>query len=212
MQSKYDGQVGGKIQFYDLVGWWFASFNEAEREYIDNRYQPMNQPPHTLTQGSYVKRDGEIIDAALFLNALATWFRNNNDSAILNRIQNKIDELGRKEPIEGPGYIDGRHFVTYVNDVNNLKRIGNLDEAERLLLRIIVVMEKLSKENNEGVGPYYYEELANIYRKRKEFEKEVTILKRFSYQKHGRGVGPKKLLERLEKAKALAETNRKQNT
>lgn len=212
MQSKCDGQVGGKIQFYDLVGWWFTSFNEAEREYIDNLYQPMNQPPHTLTQGSYVKRDGEIIDAALFLNALATWFRNHNDSSIINRIHNKIDELGRQKPIEGPGFINGRYYVTFVNDVETLKKGGHIDDAEVLLLKLVVSMEEVSKLNKEGVGPWYYEELAKIYRKKKEYEKEVTILKRFSNQKHGRGVGPKKLLERLEKATVLAETNRKQNT
>ena len=46
-----------------------------------------------------------------------------------------------------------------------------------------------------------------IYRKRKEYKKEVKILKRFAKQKHARGVKPKKLLERLEKAAELAKKN-----
>jgi hypothetical protein len=209
LKSKHDWQVKGKIEYYDLENWWLTTFTEAEREYVDNRYQPMNQSPHTLTQGNYAKRDGEIIDAALFLNGLATWFRNKNDSSIQKRIHNKIDELGKHKPIEKPGYINGRHFVTYVNDVKEIKKVGNLDDAEKLLLRIIVVMEKLSKENNEGVGPWYYEELAKIYRKRREYDKEVTILKRFSHQKQARGAGPKKLLDRLDKANTLADNNKK---
>jgi len=98
-----------------------------------------------------------------------------------------------------------------VNDVKELKKLGNFDEAERLLLRLVVAMEKACKKNNDGVAPWYYNELAKIYRKKKEYQKEVTILKRFSHQKHGRGVGPKKLLERLERARELAENSRKKN-
>lgn len=210
--NKLRGQeVEGKILYYELVDWWFSVFTEAEREYIDNRFQPMNQPPNTLTKRKYVKFDGEIIDAASFLNSLATWFRDKSDVSILRRIQEKIDELGEEKPISGPGYVNGRHFVTFVNDVKELKKLGNLDEAERLLLKLVVAMENVCKKNNDGVAPWYYNELAKIYRKKKEYQKEVTILKRFSNKKHGRGVGPKKLLERLEKARILAENFRKEN-
>ncbi|MEA3327394.1 MAG: tetratricopeptide repeat protein [Chloroflexota bacterium] len=146
------------------------------------------------------------------MNSLATWFRDKSDSSILKRIQEKIDELGKEKPISGSGYVNGRHFVTFVNDVKALKKLGNLDEAERLLLKLIVAMEKACKKNNEGVAPWYYHELAKIYRKKKEYEKEVTILKRFAHQKHARGVGPKKLLERLEKTKVLADNYRNKNT
>lgn len=206
-----DKKVEGKIQFYGLVDWWFSTFTETEREYIDNKFQPMNQPTNTLTKRKYVKIDDEIIDAATFLNSLTTWFRNKKDASILKRIQKKIDELGKENPILGPGYVDGRHFVTYVNDVKELKKLGKIDEAERLLLRLVVAMEKACKKNNDGVGPWYYNELAKTYRKKKEYQKEVTILKRFSNQKHGRGVGPKKLLERLEKARVLVEKSRKKS-
>jgi hypothetical protein len=54
-----------------------------------------------------------------------------------------------------------------------------------------------------GVAPWYYEELAKVYRKNKNYVQEVSILERFAKQKHGVGVKPKKLLERLEKAKLL---------
>jgi hypothetical protein len=55
-----------------------------------------------------------------------------------------------------------------------------------------------------GVAPWYYGELAILYRKHKEYPKEVAILERFAKQKHSPGVMPAKLLERLEKAKKLA--------
>lgn len=209
MNKSRGQEVEGKILYYGLVDWWFSVFSDAEREYIDNRFQPMNQPTHSLTKRRYVTNDGERIDAAAFLNSLATWFRDKSDASILKRIHEKIVALGEEKPISGPGYVDGRHFVTFVNDVKELKKLGNLDEAERLLLKLVVAMEKACKINDEGVAPWYYHELAKIYRKKKEYQKEVTILKRFSHQKHARGVGPKKLLERLEKARVLAEKSRK---
>lgn len=206
-----DNQVEGKIQFYGLGDWWFSAFTEAEREYIDNKFQPMNQPPHSLTKRNYRIGDGDLVDAATFLNSLATWFRGKKDASILKRIQNKIDDLGKEKPISGPGYVDGRFYVTFVNDVKELKKLGRIDEAERLLLRLIVAMEDACKKNNEGVGPWYYNELAKIYRKNKEYQKEVAILELFTRQKHARGVGPKKLLERLEKARELAENSHKKS-
>jgi len=206
-----DNQVEGKIQFYGLVDWWFSSFTEAEREYIDNKFQPMNQPSHSLTKRNYRIGDGDLVDPATFLNSLSTWFRGNKDALILKRIQNKIDELGKEKPISGPGYVDGRLYVTYVNDVKELEKLGKIDEAESLLLRLVVAMEKACKIDNDGVAPWYYNELAKIYRKKREYQKEVTIIKRFSHQKPARGVGPKKLLERLERARELAENSRNKN-
>jgi hypothetical protein len=211
MNKSRGQEVEGKILYYGLVDWWFSVFTDAEREYIDNRFQPMNQPTHSLTKRKYETNDGERIDAAAFLNSLATWFRDKSDASILKRIHEKIVALGEEKPISGPGYIDGRHFVTFVNDVKDFKKLGNLYDAERLLLKLVVAMEKACKMNNEGVAPWYYQELAKIYRKKKEYQKEVTILKRFSHQKHGRGVGPKKLLERLEKARVLVEKSPKKS-
>jgi hypothetical protein len=146
MNKSRGQEVEGKILYYGLVDWWFSVFTEAEREYIDNRFQPMNQPSHSLTKRKYGKDDGERIDAAAFLNSLATWFRDKSDASILIRIHEKIDALGKEKPISGPGYVDGRHYVTYVNDVKELKKLGKIDEAERLLLRLVVAMEEACKK------------------------------------------------------------------
>ena len=203
MNKNNQQDVEGLILYHDLVEWWYTTFTEDERKYIDDSFQPMIQRAHTLTTGTFLKKEGEIIDTASFLNSLATWFRSKSDTSILKRIQEKIDEVGRERGIEGPGYVEGRDYVTYVKDVNELKKSGKIDDAERLLLRLVEATEKASKSKGEGVAPWYYEELAIIYRKKKEYDKEVYILKRFAKQTHARGVKPKQLLDRLEKAKAL---------
>lgn len=107
-----------------------------------------------------------------------------------------------------PGFIKGQHFTTYIDTFKQLRREGKLDEAEKMLLKIIEATEAESNYTGRGVAPAYYEYLAIIYRKQKQYEKEVAILMRFKEQKHAPGARPPKLIERLEKAKELAKNKK----
>jgi hypothetical protein len=52
--------------------------------------------------------------------------------------------------------------------------------------------------------PGYYEELAKIYRKRKEYANEIKILSRYARQRHAHDDSRQEVLrQRLEKAKKL---------
>jgi hypothetical protein len=181
----------------------FQSFTIDEREYIDSCYHPMGAPPHTLTQGTILERGRP---APEFLNGLNTWFRSSKDSGIAERIHQKLMELGKEFPIVKPGYYDGRHFTTYVRDFESIKNSGKVTELENLLLELVNATKAESAVNGMGVATAYYSELAILYRKQKEYSKEISILERFAKQKHTRGVMPAKLLEQLEKAKELAAT------
>ena len=44
-----------------------------------------------------------------------------------------------------PGYYKGRHFTGYVDEVRSLKRAGRLEEAARLLLKLIKATEAESR-------------------------------------------------------------------
>ena len=193
-------KVEGLITFYKLEEWWFSSFTLDEREYIDSCYQPMGAPPHTLTQGMISERQQP---APEFLNGLNTWFRSSKDSNIAERIHQKLKELAREHPINRPGYYDGRHFTTYVRDFEILKKNGDFSKLENLLIELVNATESENSINGMGVAPAYYSELAILYRKQKEYSKEVSILERFAKQKHAFGVMPAKLLDRLGKAKEL---------
>jgi hypothetical protein len=108
------------------------------------------------------------------------------------------------------GYLNGRPYTSYVEEVKQLKRAGNVEGAERLLLAIIEVVETEARIKGWGVAPWYYEELAKLYRQRKDYRAEVAILQRYASQPHAPGVVPQQLLERLDKAKALlAESERR---
>jgi hypothetical protein len=84
-----------------------------------------------------------------------------------------------------------------------LKRAGDDVALEKALLDLVQMTEAESRASGWGVAPAWYEELAILYRKRKDHRAEVAILERFASQCHAPGVKPPQLLERLDKARAL---------
>jgi len=78
------------------------------------------------------------------------------------------------------GDVWGRHYTEWVETVKALKRENRLDEAEALLLECCVATEIEAMRNRWPTpAPWYYSELATIYRKRKEPENELAILGRY---------------------------------
>lgn len=192
-------KVEGKIAYYGLEEWWFSAFSEDERDYIDDRYRPIGELPHSLIRGTHKDLSLHVTG---FLYGLNTWFRNREDSSISHRIYQKMSELGREQPIDNPGYYCGRHFSTWVGDLERLKKTGDFSELEDLLFNLVKATEEQSAVDGMGVAPAYYKELAILYHKQKEYAKEISILERFAKQRHAPGVMPKRLLERLEKTRA----------
>jgi len=128
--------------------------------------------------------------------------------------------------IKESGSDEGGHYTDNVETIKQLKRDKKYDEAIEILLRCVDLTENESKKANSspvldekfaflsegrtnqwGVAPWYYEQLAIIYRKQKKYAEEVAILKRYSEQPKAPGVGPEKLAERLVKAKELLAKN-----
>lgn len=101
------------------------------------------------------------------------------------------------------GEYEGNHYTSYVEKVKDLKRNRKHAEAIELLSNLVKATENESVKTGFGVAPWYYEQLAIIYRKEKEIEKEIAILERYQKQIKAPGSKPKILEERLSKAKNL---------
>ena len=103
--------------------------------------------------------------------------------------------------IREAGSINGIHFSDHTALVQKLKRERRHDEAITLLLNLIDSTEAESKVPGfeSGVAPWYYEQLAIIYRKDGRLADEVAILKRYAAQSKAPGAGPAKLAARLSK-------------
>lgn len=105
--------------------------------------------------------------------------------------------------------MNGRHYTEYVEDVKALKRAGRLDEAEALLLKLIVATKRESDRAKWGLpAPWYTQQLAIIYRKQRRHADEVALLESYLAS-----VSPRRRSEmagmaaRLAKARALAEAD-----
>jgi hypothetical protein len=103
------------------------------------------------------------------------------------------------------GTLRGKHYTEYVEEVKTLRREGHEERAEQLLQELVQAVEAEAANEGWGVAPWYYEQLAIIYRKRKDRAAEVAILERYAQAPHAPGAGPEKLRRRLEKARLLAQ-------
>jgi hypothetical protein len=101
------------------------------------------------------------------------------------------------ESSERPGWYQGKPIHAYVGEVRALRRAGDAGGAERLLLALIETTEHESRATGQGVTPWYYEELAELYHQQRNTPAERAILERFAQQRHALGVMPAHLLERL---------------
>jgi hypothetical protein len=94
-----------------------------------------------------------------------------------------------------------KHYTDAVETIKSLKKSKRYDELEKVLLWCVEATEKESKSEGLGVAPYYYDELAKLYRRQKNYQEEYAVLERFARQRHSRGVKTEDLLGRLERAR-----------
>ncbi len=85
-----------------------------------------------------------------------------------------------------------------INRARELVGTDKYDEAEQILLSMIREEEALSKRSGKGVTLLPYEELANLYKKQNDTEKEKITIERFFRQKPAPGVNFRHFKERLD--------------
>jgi hypothetical protein len=61
-----------------------------------------------------------------------------------------------------PGFYKGRHYSAYVEEVRELKRTEQWEQAEQLLFHLIEATEAEARVPGGIVAPWYYENLAII--------------------------------------------------
>lgn len=103
------------------------------------------------------------------------------------------------------GYINGKHYTEYVDDIKELKRQNKLQEAENILLKIIEALKAEAKAEGSHwfLAPGYFEQLAIIYRKQKSIEKERCILEQYLKLNKIDGKGETPLEVRYRKVKEM---------
>lgn len=77
------------------------------------------------------------------------------------------------------GFVGSHHYTHYVEEIKQLKREKQYEKAISLLLKIVDAAENESIKKSWAVPPWYYEQLAIIYRQQKEPHNEEAILRRY---------------------------------
>ena len=110
-----------------------------------------------------------------------------------------------QQRIKSAGSIEDEHYTDFVAQVKVLKREKRHDEAISLLNQLVEATQAESRAAGAGwgVAPWYYEQLAIIYRKERRYADEVEILLRYNKQPKAPGAGLSKLAARLDKARQL---------
>lgn len=209
---------GGLISFFGLQQWWFTAFSPAEREYMTATYAPVGATSGCLSKGSVAN---STLRLDVFLNSLASWFPGPQGIAIRKRIFDELATLTIADKHDKPGEYQGRDYTTYVEDIKQHARDGDLDQEEKELLGIIKTMERKARkpkivkmnfgpdmEYTESVAPWYYWRLAVLYRKKKDYAAEIAIIERHFSVPHTDGTRARQLRERLPKAQSLLEKQR----
>jgi len=102
-------RIHGQIGYFDLEDWWFSTFTESEREYIESVYHPFGDPnPRPLTEGDIISTTQT---ASGLLHGLATWFKRRDDRHIAHRLMTKAEAMA------GSNVLDS-HF-TYQGMIQN---------------------------------------------------------------------------------------------
>lgn len=99
-----------------------------------------------------------------------------------------------------PPTLPRRIYLHRLPQIRALLREGNDDGAAAILLWVCAVMERHAAIG--PVAPWYYEQLANIYRRQDRTEDERAVLERFMRLPHGPGVKPARLEARLRRLAA----------
>ncbi|WP_203896093.1 hypothetical protein [Actinoplanes xinjiangensis] len=103
------------------------------------------------------------------------------------------------------GYVRGRHYTEWNDDVRTLKRSGELEAALELLYECIEAAER--DRGGREPAPWYTHEAAIIHRKRGEIPLEVAVMERWERAcpppERGPGAMQAKIADRLEKARRL---------
>ena len=116
-------------------------------------------------------------------------------------------DIARRKAADQAGHVDGRHYTEWVPVLNELRAQKRDDESLALLGRILDAVEAaatIAQTPDQPPGNWiasgYYERIAVIYRKRKDYAAEIAVLTRHEQLVVGR---ESKLSTRLEKARAL---------
>ena len=185
-------QIKGELGYFGLANWWFSTFTEQERAYIETTYAPMQAGIGGIAQNRGGLTQGDITfttqTIGMFLSGLSTWFRKTeHDRDIARRMLAKS-----LETIDSRADILGLHFTyqslieVWYRDRDNLPHA--LDEAIKACQGQIAIAPKAAKQFKKeypwSLLPRHvgYQQLTIIYDKQKLYDEAIQVARQAKKQ------------------------------
>ena len=90
-----------------------------------------------------------------------------------------------------------------INEVKTMIREGREEEAEPVLVELVAAIEQEAQIHGGRLAHWYYERLATIYRRRRDYASEIAILTRYCQHEGDRYAIPEGIQKRLDRARGL---------
>jgi len=129
----------------------------------ERQIQVANDDPHRSLAGLLVEDDDKGVRQLVTSGAWRKLFS---------------DETSMPPRRKGAGSYCGLHYTMWISAAQRLRQIGEDRAAELLLLKLVDAVEAEARETNGDVASWYYDQLRIIYKKRKDYQREVDIIKR----------------------------------
>lgn len=188
----------GLIAYYKLESWWDATFSEAEKKHIQEKYQPLGSSSSQLIEGNITSSSQGV---TTFLSTLAGWFHGRDELPIAEKILKKAEEIS----MQGCRSVRDAHFmymekikVFYKQRDTNPKALELAIEACRQQISIAPKAARSFKRSWGDLPAHTgYEQLAIIYDKQKRYEEAIDVCRQAA--KQGWSGTWERRIERLEK-------------
>jgi len=115
-------KISGEIGYFGLEDWWTSEFDETERKYIDDIYQPMGARPQSLTTGKVLSSSQTVLE--LLTSIAGFLMKTEHDRALGRRVLSKAQQL-----IGDEKNILSVHFFHQIQIQTNYKDRDNLPHA-----------------------------------------------------------------------------------
>jgi len=169
-------KIKGTIGYFGLTEWWMSTFSEAERKYIEKKFQPLGGSGDSITKGDISVRSDTAVG---FLHNLAGWFDKNEDRYLAYRILEKAEELIHQsaKPLDIHFFYNSKIEIFY-KDRDNPEALEKAICACRKQINYAPNAAKAFKmEYNDEFLPSHrgYKQLAIILEKQKKYSDAIAL-------------------------------------
>jgi len=200
-----DKKIKGEIGYFKLEDWWLNNFNEQQREYITDTYQPMGGSSRSLVEGNI---DWSSATVGSFLSNLGSWFMGPKDRDLGRIIFDKALELSENsnDPLDKHFTLQGLIQIYYRDRDKDDFYAKAIEYCKRQIKMQSQASAKFKQEYPNQALPAHvgYEQYSIVLEKEKKYSEVISLSEEAN--RNGWAGSWKERIERCKKKLAKAKS------